>query len=177
MSVNNIKYIVIHCTAGFQSAEKVQAYFTRSKEDGGRGWITGGYHRIIETDGTVKKIYPFDRVTNGVRGYNSQCLHISYVGGIELKDGKYLAKDTRTEAQHKGIQEAIMEAIQWLKDNGKDITKDLMILGHRDFSTDRNKNGVIDPNERIKECPSFDAITEYQLFSATNWKQILPSNR
>ncbi len=177
MSAKNIKYIVIHCTAGFQNAEKVQDYFTRSKDKGGRGWLTGGYHRIVEIDGIVKTIYPFDRVTNGVRGYNSQCLHISYVGGIEVRDGKFIAKDTRTPAQHKGIQEAIKEAISWLKDNGKDVTKDLMVLGHRDFSTDRNKNGFIDSNERIKECPSFEAISAYKLFSATNYPQILPSNR
>ena len=31
----------------------------------------------------------------------------------------------------------------------------------RDLSPDRNHNGVVDPWERIKECPCFDAMTEY----------------
>ena len=35
------------------------------------------------------------------------------------------------------------------------------IQGHRDFSPDTNHNGVVDPWERIKECPCFDAIPEY----------------
>jgi N-acetyl-anhydromuramyl-L-alanine amidase AmpD len=32
------------------------------------------------------------------------------------------------------------------------------IQGHRDFSPDKNRNGKVDPWERIKECPCFDAI-------------------
>ena len=35
------------------------------------------------------------------------------------------------------------------------------IVGHRDLSPDLNGNGVIDPWERIKDCPCFDAILEY----------------
>ena len=35
------------------------------------------------------------------------------------------------------------------------------IMGHRDISPDKNHNGVVDPWERIKECPCFDAIPEY----------------
>lgn len=174
----NIKYIVIHTTAGFANAEKVQDFFLRPKDRGGRGWNTGGYHRIIETNGEVRKIYDFDRVTNGVAGYNSVSLHISYVGGVENKGGKLVAKDTRTEAQKISIQECIIEAINWLKDNGKDITKDLMILGHRDFSNDANGDNIIQSWERIKECPSFDAKQEYNgLYGATNSIQELPANR
>ena len=35
------------------------------------------------------------------------------------------------------------------------------ICGHRDFSPDKNGNGVIDPWEYIKACPCFDARHEY----------------
>jgi len=31
-----------------------------------------------------------------------------------------------------------------------------VVLGHRDFSTDTNGNGIIDKWEWIKSCPSFD---------------------
>ena len=172
-----IKYIVIHCTAGHSSADKVQAYFLRSKALGGRGWKVGGYHRIIEKDGTVKNMYDFETITNGVGGFNTSCLHISYVGGVD-PDNVYKAKDTRTDAQNKAIIKCIVEAIMWLKANGKDITKDLMVLGHYDFSDDKNKNGAIDPQERIKECPSFDAKKQYNgLFGASNSIQTLPKNR
>ena len=30
------------------------------------------------------------------------------------------------------------------------------ILGHRDFSPDRNGNGHVEPFEWLKECPGFD---------------------
>jgi N-acetylmuramoyl-L-alanine amidase len=35
-------------------------------------------------------------------------------------------------------------------------------MGHRDTSPDLNKDGKITPNEYIKSCPCFDAITEYK---------------
>lgn len=173
----NIKYIVIHCTAGHTTAEKVQDYFLRPKYEGGRGWNTGGYHIIIEKDGEIKQMYPFEQITNGVRGFNSECIHISYVGGV-FEHKVQVAKDTRTLAQHKAIEKAIVNAIGWLAENGKDITEDLMVLGHRDFSEDQNKNGSIEPYERIKACPSFDAKKQYNgIFGASNSIQELPANR
>lgn len=176
MKASQIKYIVIHCTAGHQSAEKVQDYFRRPKSQGGRGWRTGGYHRIIEKDGTVKKMYPFTRQTNGVADYNDESLHISYVGGVE-KNNVHQAKDTRTQAQKIAIEQCIMEALQWLQENGNDLL-DVMVLGHRDFSKDKDRSGVIESWERIKECPSFDAIPEYEFYNTlAGRQQVLPSNR
>ena len=53
-----------------------------------------------------------------------------------------------------------------------------MILGHRDFSNDKDGSGVIESWERIKECPCFDAIPEYQFYNSNNGKkELLPSNR
>ncbi|CDC98944.1 n-acetylmuramoyl-L-alanine amidase [Prevotella sp. CAG:474] len=37
-----------------------------------------------------------------------------------------------------------------------------IIQGHRDFSPDLNGNGRVDPAERIKVCPCFDAKVEYK---------------
>ena len=36
------------------------------------------------------------------------------------------------------------------------------IVGHRDLSPDLNGDGIIQPNEWTKLCPSFPAITEYK---------------
>lgn len=33
------------------------------------------------------------------------------------------------------------------------------IVGHRDLSPDKNKDGKITPNEWVKLCPSFDVAT------------------
>ncbi len=32
---------------------------------------------------------------------------------------------------------------------------DAKILGHRDVSEDKNRDGIISPNEWMKACPSF----------------------
>ncbi len=160
MKAQAIKYIVIHCTAGFSPAAKVQDYFLRPKAQAGRGWNTGGYHRIIEVDGSIKHMYPFDTVTNGVRGFNTESLHFSYVGGVDSSNYKK-AKDTRTQEQKESIEECIIEALCWITNEGGDVSE-VKILGHRDFSVDQNGNGKIDSWERIKECPSYDAIEEYK---------------
>lgn len=166
MQAQDIKYIVIHCTAGFTPAAKVQDYFLRPKRLGGRGWKTGGYHRIVELDGKIKHMYSFTTATNGVKGYHREAIHIAYVGGVERGNYKK-AKDTRTPEQKEALKEAIVEALCWITNNGGDVSN-VKILGHRDFSEDKNGNGVIDPEERIKECPSFDAIVEYKYLQHEN---------
>ena len=94
---------------------------------------------------------PDDKPTNGVAGYNSNSIHISYKGGV---DSKGRALDNRTDAQKKTL-------INLLKQFKKKYPT-AKIMGHRDFSPDKNKNGKIEPFEYIKICPSFDAITEYK---------------
>ena len=173
MEAKDIKYIVIHCTAGYAPAERVQAYFLRPVKKGGRGWNTGGYHRIIDRDGTINEMYPFDKVTNGVKGFNKEAIHISYVGGIENNKAMH-PKDTRNKLQKEAIIKCINEARFWLEENGKDITKDLQVVGHRDFSHDANNDNVIQSWERMKECPSFDAIEEYKEYSSEDTCGLLP---
>jgi len=56
------------------------------------------------------------------------------------------------------------------------VTKDLGYVGHRDFSNDKNKNGVIESWERNKECPSMDIIgsQEHYLYSSKDRYNKLP---
>lgn len=163
-----IKFIVIHCTAGYGSIDSIIKYWRESL-----GWNGNGYAIIIDLDGipwyiTKNRTYTKDidkadigQVTNGVRGWNDISIHISYIGGVQKNNYK-IAKDTRTDAQKIGLIKAIDTVVYWLYENGKDISKSLGIVGHRDFSNDKNGNGLIESWERIKECPSFDAIPEYK---------------
>ena len=130
-----IKYIVIHCTATSQSAkvESIQNYWRNTLK-----WKSPGYHILIEANGTRHYLQPFDKPSNGVRGFNQESIHISYIGGVDAK-GK--AIDNRTEKQKASILIAIKEAMEYAK------TKPI-IQGHRDF-----------PNV-AKDCPSFDC-SEY----------------
>lgn len=167
-----VKYIVIHCSAGYGNVKSILNYFKNTLK-----WKNPGYHIIIDLNGKKHYVHDFDKIANGVRGYNHECLHISYIGGVQ-KDNYSVAKDTRTLFQKQSILECVIEMVQWLQDNGKkDLDTNLMVLGHRDFSPDKNLNGMIDKNERIKECPSFNVIPEFSWIGATNLVQLLPFNR
>jgi N-acetylmuramoyl-L-alanine amidase len=133
-----IKYIAIHCTATQPNAT-IAAILRYWKDH--LGWKNPGYHLLIEPNGTINRLLPFDGVANGVRGFNNHTIHISYIGGI-TKEGKPV--DNRTDKQKQAILDCIAEVKEW-SDN-----KNLIIQGHRDF-----------PNQN-KACPCFDAKAEYR---------------
>lgn len=148
-----IDAIVIHCTAGAQTqnARQVIDYHTRSKAAGGLGWSVPGYHYIIEPDGNVVNTLSEAVPSNGIKGHNDHIINISYIGGI---DSKGRGIDNRTPAQ----KAALIKLLKELRPRYPNAR----IMGHRDIaSTDTNHNGIIDPWERVKECPCFDAIPEY----------------
>jgi N-acetylmuramoyl-L-alanine amidase len=138
--IRKIDYIVIHCSATSRSAkvEAIQNYWRNTLK-----WNAPGYHVLIEENGTRHYLQPFDKLANGVRGFNQNSIHISYIGGVDAS-GK--AIDNRTEAQKASILIAIKEAMEYAVKGG---TKPV-IQGHRDFE------GV------TKACPSFNCKREYQ---------------
>lgn len=133
-----IKYIALHCTATSQntSVMAIQRYWRDSLK-----WKSPGYHLLIEANGTIHRLMDFNGIANGVRGFNKESIHISYIGGVDKK-GKPV--DNRTAVQKEAILKCIKEVIEW-SDN-----KCLIIQGHRDF-----------PNAN-KACPCFDAKAEYR---------------
>lgn len=145
--MRNIERIFIHCTAGSQKAT-VEDLMREFKE---KGWKAPGYHLVILANGAIHQLLPDSEISNGVQGYNSTAINVAYTGGID-RNGK--AVDNRTEEQKKSL-------ISLLKSLRERYPK-AKIMGHRDISPDKNGNGIIDPWERIKECPCFDAITEYK---------------
>lgn len=150
--MRNIKKIFIHCTAGYGNVESLKRYWKSI------GWKNPGYHRVVAQDGEVFCLADYEQVTNGVKYHNSTSIHISYIGGVS-KENYNVAKDTRTDKQKEAILCEIDNALNFLKDYQE--ISDIKILGHRDISPDKNLNGKVDSWERIKECPSFDAIEEY----------------
>lgn len=142
-----IKYIAVHCTAGSQhtTIKELQQEFKR------KGWKNPGYHYVVAADGTITQLLDEDKVSNGVKGYNSVLINVAYIGGIDT-EGKPI--DNRTDAQ----KASLMALLGMLHKKYPTST----IQGHRDFSPDRNRNGRIEPSEYIKACPCFDAKAEYQ---------------
>lgn len=152
-----VNRIVLHCTSGWpnQSTASIKSYWRNNL-----GWKQVGYHILIHADGRIEHLAPLSAVTNGVAGYNSDSVHICYVGGlVSVNNGKYTYGDTRTKAQ----KEAFFEAIKWVLEELKKVQDvgHITIVGHRDLSPDLNGNGKIEQREWIKVCPTFDAIQEY----------------
>lgn len=126
-----IKYIVVHCTATPQSTtiESIKNYWRNDL-----GWSNVGYHYMIQADGTIVQIADESLITNGVRGYNKDSIHVCWIGGQ--------IKDNRTKQQ----RESLIRKLSELKAKYPQAT----IQGHRDFP------GV------TKACPQFDAKNEYK---------------
>ena len=141
--MRKIKYIAVHCTAGSQRST-VNDLLAEFKK---KGWKAPGYHYVITADGKIHQLIDTEKVSNGVRGYNSVTVNIAYTGGMD-------GVDNRTDEQKKSL----VVLLKLLRKRYPDA----VIQGHRDFSPDRNGNGKIEKNEWIKKCPGFDAKTEYK---------------
>lgn len=149
-----IEYIFLHCTATSMKAtpeaiktfwhtpvgpEKKMPYIPNVQ--GGKGWKSVGYHRLISPNGKIHNLASYDKVTNGVRGYNSKSIHISYIGGIKIEDGKIIYVDNRTAEQRMSMYR-IVKGLMEQYPNAK-------VLGHRDVYGK-------DPRKWQKTCPNFD---------------------
>ena len=149
--MRKIERIFVHCTASHQTASvnDIKNEFKR------KGWKNPGYHYIVDPGGAIHQLLDDEKVSNGVRGYNQTSINVAYIGGIDA-EGK--ATDNRTGPQKK----ALAKLLRLLRSRYPGSRyPDAVILGHRDISPDTNGNGTVDPWERIKECPCFDAKTEY----------------
>ena len=134
--MREIKFLAVHCTATPQTAtvSSIQSYWRNVLK-----WKMPGYHFIIKPNGEVVQLLEIEKVSNGVKGFNSVSINISYIGGVDSQNKPI---DNRTEAQKK----ALLDLLRKLK---KQFPK-AVIQGHRDFP------------EVKKACPSFNAKTEYK---------------
>jgi N-acetylmuramoyl-L-alanine amidase len=130
-----IKWIVVHCTATPQttSIDSILNYWQKELK-----WKRPGYHYLIKPNGQVVSLLSETIASNGVKGFNTNSIHISYIGGIDVGNKP---SDNRTSHQ----KNALRVALKILKQKYPAAT----IQGHKDFP------GV------TKACPSFEAKHEY----------------
>jgi len=155
--MREVKYIVIHCSATKEgvnvSAATIDTWHKR------RGWNGIGYHYVIGIDGKIEAGRPVNTMGAHVGGGgNRASIGIAYIGGV---DANLKAKDTRTEAQKKSL----IKIIEILKN----IYPQASIHGHRDYSVDKDGDGV-EPHEFMKMCPCFDAEVEYMEYQPKSFK-------
>lgn len=138
----NVDYIVLHCTASAYGKDLTEDNLNNIWRS--YGWRNPGYHAVINLQGDIiwqgdiecKGLKP-SNWRNGVRGFNTRSIHLSYVGGIDKK-GKPL--DTRTPAQ-KAVQESLVDVLKEIYPNAK-------VVGHKDLYSG-------------KACPSHDVIGKF----------------
>jgi N-acetylmuramoyl-L-alanine amidase len=141
-SKRTINEIIIHCTATPEgrdySVSDIRSWHLK------RGFSDIGYHYVIHRDGKIDTGRDVDLSGAHCTGHNAHSIGVVYVGGLKwipnVPVEKLPAKDTRTLAQ-KASMLKLLEILKEIYPNAK-------IHGHRDFAN--------------KECPSFDATTEYK---------------
>lgn len=142
--------IIIHCSATPEgkdfTAKDINTWHIN------RGWKSIGYHFVILLDGTIEVGRPLNQIGAHTLGFNKDSIGICYIGGLD-KDGK-TPKDTRTPEQ--------IKSMHWLVE---ELTRKhpsiIEVKGHRDYSPDKNGDGIIEPWEWLKACPCFDVIPEF----------------
>ena len=134
--MRRIDLIVIHCTAN--RPDQHLSFELLDKMHRAKGWNGCGYHYYITRDGQLHFGRPEEMVGAHAVGYNLHSLGVCYEGGLD-EHGK--SDDTRTPAQRAALI-ALLRSLKVDYPNAR-------ILGHRDL-----------PNVH-KDCPCFDAITEY----------------
>jgi N-acetylmuramoyl-L-alanine amidase len=134
--MRNIKYIAVHCTASAQTAtvSSIQNFWKTEK-----GWKMPGYHFLIKPDGEIVELLSIDKISNGVKGFNSETINVCYIGGVD-KNLKPI--DNRTNAQKASLLLKLKEL--------KKKFPNAVIQGHRDFP------------KVAKACPCFNAKKEYE---------------
>jgi hypothetical protein len=143
MMKQELKYLVVHCTAtqtGREvSADDIRRWHLSPVSAGGRGWRQVGYSNLFTLTGTNVELVADNgdnwvdsgEITNGVVGINGCSKHIVYVGGCDAT-GK--PADTRTAAQKSAMTEFVKG---FLKQH-----PGVVLAGHNQFAN--------------KACPSFD---------------------
>lgn len=146
--MRKINYIVVHCSATREdcplTVEALRAEHLR------RGFRDIGYHYYVRRDGTVTNTRPIALIGAHVKGQNTHSIGICYEGGLDAQGNP---KDTRTPEQRSVLRLLVHQLLRRFRG-------DVRVCGHRDLSPDLNGNGVVEPEEWIKECPCFDVARE-----------------
>lgn len=147
--------IVVHCSAtkpgtivnvGVIDEWHKARGFSKQKQSG----HYCGYHFVILENGEIQAGRTLNEIGAHVIGQNSRSIGVCYAGGLNT-DGK--GADTRTNAQKESLLFLLMQLVIKFPH--------AVIKGHRDYSPDKNGNGIIESWEWMKECPCFDATKEY----------------
>lgn len=131
--------IVIHCSASANGDAKV----TRETIDRWhrvKGWQGIGYHYVVELDGRLAVGRPESQIGAHVAGSNAKSIGICMVGMDRFTDEQWMT---------------LRELLQDLEERYPGAA----VWGHRDYSPDKDGDGLVEEWEWFKTCPGFDVLT------------------
>ena len=145
IAMRTITLLIVHCSA---TPQGVRLSFDDCWRDHirHRGFNDIGYHFYVTRDGEIHRGRPYERIGAHCRNHNRHSLGICYEGGLDVQG---CPADTRTPEQCSALRLLVHQLLKRFRNN-------IRICGHRDLSPDRNGDGVVEPEEWVKECPCFE---------------------
>ena len=138
MSTDDIKYLVLHCSASRCNEDYSVEQLRRDHK--ARGFYDIGYHFYITRDGITHVCRPIDHIGAHARCFNDHSIGVCYEGGL---DEQGQPADTRTMEQ----KIALIALLRQLRLDYPEAR----IAGHNELSTNVHK-----------ACPCFKASREYK---------------
>ncbi len=148
-SERKITEIIVHCSATPDGKDYTVDDIRRWHKQ--RGYSDVGYHYIVYRNGQLVQGRDINVIGAHASGHNAHSIGICYIGGMNAENTQ--PEDTRTLRQKARLLSLLVD-LRKLYPNAR-------IIGHRDLSEDKNGDGIIEPSEWMKACPSFDAKSEY----------------
>lgn len=148
-SERKITEIIVHCSATPEGKDYTVDDIRRWHKQ--RGYSDVGYHYIVYRNGILAQGRDVNIIGAHASGHNAHSIGICYIGGMNAENTQ--PEDTRTLRQKARLLSLLVD-LRKLYPNAR-------IIGHRDLSEDKNGDGIIEPSEWMKACPSFDAKSEY----------------
>ena len=145
--MRKIDMIVIHCSATRADVPLSPRQLDEMHRQ--RGFDGCGYHYYVRRDGEICTMRPVDRPGAHAKGYNQHSIGVCYEGGLD-EQGR--PADTRTELQKRSLRVLVRVLAMDFQTR--------RIVGHRDLSPDLDGDGLIEPEEWVKECPCFEVRKE-----------------
>ena len=140
---------MIHCSATRENTDYSPEQLESDHK--ARGFLRAGYNFYIRKSGEVVNLRPLEQIPAHARGHNKHSIGICYEGGLDCRGRP---ADTRPPEQRAALRLLVHQLLEKFPA--------CRVCGHRDLSEDLNGDGTISPDEWIKQCPSFNAISEYK---------------
>ena len=139
------KHITVHCSATQNDLRITVDRIRQWHLD--RGFSDIGYHFIITTDDVLHQGRPITQQGAHVAGHNKDNIGICLVGGID-KTGKPVMNFNEFQL---GSLRILLQHLMWKYEIPVEN-----VCGHRDWSPDKDGDGVVEKHEWLKDCPCFD---------------------